>query len=237
MKHLSKLIATLPIALALCFGTPASAGVPVVDTMHNPAQVAEFLLNAIRWKDQMEQMIKDYQAKTEFRWKGAAATDGQQWTKNMYSHGFQQFFNDIGNAGNGHTNPYTESFRQGAILYDHCQGIQDWHEKSNCEAPGRLVAEQKAQMLTAMRKIHQRTENIDRLREQVNTTNDIKDSADLAARIQAEQVAIEANAQEIQMMLATIEAQAKVIEQQQEQLIIKHLDTDRTLKLRQTQWR
>jgi len=100
-------------------------------------------------------------------------------------------------------------------LGDACSNL-DGEVKQNCLKAREFEAEQQAVLEEAANTANQRLQNIESLMSRINTATDAKSIADLSARIQAEQVALQSSQLAAQFQQAQMDKQNELVRQQAE---------------------
>lgn len=217
-----KILRTFALAAALAFGSSAHAGIPVIDG----ANLAQSIQQVLAWAQQYQQMAEQiqqaqqqlqqlettYQSMTGSRGLGSLlANPGlpqylpEEW-KTVYA-----------TASGGGYAGISGALSQ--ILADEqLVGSVAAIEQQIMQRSREVAATDKALGLRAYDGAKARLTQIEALMGQINGTSDPKAIAELQARIQAEQAAINNEATKLQMIAMLQQAEQRLIDEQRTQL-------------------
>ncbi|MEJ2791000.1 MULTISPECIES: P-type DNA transfer protein VirB5 [unclassified Pseudoxanthomonas] len=205
--------------LAIAYAGDATAsGVPVIDTAsiaQGQANQAESIAKAIEQIDQLKgqlaQMKRQYSAVTGSRALGEIANDPS--FKQYLPEQWKKVYDQVANGGYKGLSGHARAIREGSSLYDACSRHRE-AEKALCERAAAKGAIDKAFALDAYDKAASRWDQIAALMKSINRTTDPKAIAELQARIQTEQAALQNEQTKLDLYRLVADAESKLIEQQ-----------------------
>lgn len=223
MKLFKKFFGALALIVGLCAGNTAHAGIPVIDTT-NLAQQIQQVAAWVQQYSQMAQQIQQY------------ATQIQQLQDEYTSlNGIRGMGNLVNNAGSRKYLPdewstilsqgvgQWESIRNAAKVFDlgetNLSGSSD--AAKSYEQVAKQAAINRASAEEAYKTASQRFSDIQVLLDKVNDAPDAKDIADLQARVQAEQVMMQNEANKLAMLQQLALAQRDLQMQQNVEINLK----------------
>lgn len=218
MKALKKVFGAVALALCLTAGTPAHAGIPVIDV----ANLGQAIQQVLAWGEQYRQMVKQIQ-------------EMQRAYDNL---------NGIRNMGDLVNNPLARKYLPDEYQEILSNGVGQWEAIRNAakkfdiaasslsassdaaqafEQVAKQAAINRAGAEEAYKTASQRFNDIQVLLDKVNAAPDAKDIADLQGRIQAEQVMMQNEANKLQMLAQLASAQKDLQNQQAREIGMKAL--------------
>lgn len=216
------------IAFAVAFGiatmaggiSPSSAaGIPVIDvakiandTMNQAANIAKYIEMINQYKSQIDQMKQQYDSLTGSRGLGLIMNNPE--LRSYIPAEWQEVYYKISNDGYQGLSGTAQAILDANNLLNACN-TQANADKLLCERQLAKAAQDKAWALDAFDKASQRWDQIQALMGQINSTTDPKAIAELQARINAEQAAIQNEQTKLQMFQMLAQVEEKLIEEQQ----------------------
>lgn len=218
MKALKKFFGAVALALGLAAGTPAHAGIPVIDG----ANLAQAIQQVLAWAQQYQQMVEQIQ-------------EMQRAYNNL---------SGIRNMGSLVNNPLARKYLPDEYQEILTNGVGQWEAIRNAakkfdmaasslsassdaakafEQVAKQAAINRAGAEEAYKTASQRFNDIQVLLDKVNAAPDAKDIADLQGRIQAEQVMMQNEANKLQMLAQLASAQKDLQNQQAREIGMKAL--------------
>ncbi|MCL2524878.1 MAG: P-type DNA transfer protein VirB5 [Betaproteobacteria bacterium] len=218
MKALKKFFGAATLTLGLALGNSAHAGIPVIDA----ANLAQAIQQVASWAQQYEQMV-----------------DQLKQMEQAYEN-----LNGIRNMGSLVNNPLARKYLPAEYQTILSQGVGQWQSiydaakkfdmatsslsaSSDAAQAFQQIAKQaainRATAEEAYKTASQRFDDIQVLLDKVNAAPDAKDIADLQARIQAEQVMMQNEANKLQMLAQLASAQKDLQNQQAREIGMKAL--------------
>lgn len=218
MKALKKFFGAIALVLGLAAGSPAHAGVPVIDA----ANLTQSIQQVIAWGEQYRQMVTQIQELQR-------AYDNLSGIRNMGDlvnnplarRYLPDEYQDILRNGVGQW----EAIRDAAKKFDMAaSSLSASSDAANAfEQVARQAAINRAGAEEAYRTASTRFNDIQVLLDRVNAAPEAKDIADLQGRIQAEQVMMQNEANKLQMLAQLASAQKDLQNQQAREIGMKAL--------------
>lgn len=216
MKVMRKFFGAIALALGLAAGTPAHAGIPVIDA----AAVAQAIQQVYAWGKQYSQMVEQLQ-------KMQKAYDNLNGIRNMGDlvnnplarSYLPEEYQEILSNGVGQW----EAIRNAAKKFDVAFTSLDAHSDAAraFEQAAKQAAINRAGAEEAYKTASKRFQDIQVLLDKVNEAPDAKDIADLQGRIQAEQVMMQNEANKLEMLAQLASAQKDLQNQQAREISMK----------------
>ena len=204
MKY-KKIVLTIALSAGLCSGTSALAsGIPTVDA----AAIAQMVQQLTQMQQMYSNMVQQY---------NTAVNTLQNFTGtrgSLIPTSARSRLNGIMNGTSSLSSLGRDIFNR-LKLGDACSNL-DGEVKQNCLKAREFEAEQQAVLEEAANTANQRLQNIESLMSRINTATDAKSIADLSARIQAEQVALQSSQLAAQFQQAQMNKQNELVRQQAE---------------------
>lgn len=217
------------LAVALLAAVPlvSTAQIPVTDVAHitltqanQATNVAKYLEMIAQYKLQIEQMKQQYESLTGSRGMGSLLNDPSY--ANYLPTEWQDVYARVRRGGYEGLTGSARAIRDANKLFDACASrIGD--EKPVCERRASKAAQDKAFATEAFDKAQERWDQIAGLIQAINGTEDPKAIAELQARIDGEQAAIQNEATKLRMYQMIAAAEDRLIEQQEQEAIAKSL--------------
>lgn len=227
MKRTAFLIAFGIATLVGSVGQVSASGVPVIDvakilndTQNQAVNVAKYIEMINQYKTQIDQMKQQYNSLTGSRGLGMILNTPE--LRSYLPDEWQQVYNSINSGG------YQGLSGAGMAILD-ANGLRnacDQQSNANkgfCERQIAKAAQDKAYALQAFDGAQARWDQIQSLMGQINATIDPKAIAELQARINAEQAAIQNEQTKLQMFQMLAQVEERLIEQRQRQLNAENL--------------
>jgi type IV secretion system protein VirB5 len=218
MKAIRRLLGAAAVVLGTTLGGTAHAGIPVIDA----ANLAQSIQQVLAWAQQYEQMVQQidqmqqaYNNLSGVRGMGSLANDpaSRQYLPDEYE--------TILRDGVGRWEAILEAARKLEItsttLAEDSDTAKAFVQVAKQAAINRAGAEEAYKMAS------QRFSDIQVLLDRVNNAPDAKDIADLQARIQAEQVMMQNEANKLQLLAQLASAQRDLQNQQAREISMKAL--------------
>ncbi len=218
MKVLKKIFRALALFSALSFGNSANAGIPVIDA----ANLAQAVQQVTAWAQQYQQMVQQI-------------GQLQQQYQNL---------NGIRNMGSLVNNPTARQYLPADYQTILSQGVGQWQAIYNAakkldisetrlsnnsdvaqafQSMAKQAAINRAGAEEGYKTASQRFSDIQVLLDKIDAAPDAKDIADLQARIQAEQVMMQNEANKLVMLQQLASAQRDLQQQQAREISMKAL--------------
>lgn len=217
MKQLI-LAAALAIGIAST-GSVAATGIPVVDvaslandTANQAANIAKYIKMIQQYKTQIDQMKHQYEALTGSRGLGMIANDPE--LRNYLPEDWQTVYDKVAQGGYSGLSGSAQAILDANAIFNMCADkLGD--AKRICERSSSKAAQDKAFAVEAFESAKDRWDQISQLMQTINSTTDPKAIAELQARINVEQAAIQNEQTKLQMYAMIAQAEDRLIEQQQ----------------------
>lgn len=219
------------IAFAVAFGiatmaggiSPTSAaGIPVIDvakiandSMNQAANIAKYIEMINQYKSQIDQMKQQYDSLTGSRGLGMIMNSPE--FRSYIPAEWQEVYYKISNDGYQGLSGSAQAILDANKLLTAC----DTHTNANkllCQRQVAKAAQDKAWAMEAFDKATERWDQIQALMGQINGTTDPKAIAELQARINAEQAAIQNEQTKLQMFQMLAQVEDRLIEQKQREI-------------------
>lgn len=210
--------ALLLVSAPLFFWSAAHAsGVPVIDAAsiaQGQANQAESIAKALeqieQLKSQLGQMKKQYSAITGSRSLGNLANNPA--FRNYLPDDWKKVYDDIARGGYKGLTGEARKMRDASRVYDMCSRTVEAH-RAQCEQDAARGAIEKTFALEAYDKATARWDQIALLMKAINGTTDPKAIAELQARIQTEQAALQNEQTKLDLYRMVADAEARIAEQ------------------------
>jgi type IV secretion system protein VirB5 len=209
--------ATLVLGFALSvagIGSASATGIPVIDV----AKIANDTQNQVVNLGKYDQMKQQYDSLTGSRGLGEIAQNPQ--LREYLPSNWQSVYDGVAKGGYKGLTGAGKAIADANHLFDPCAKLTG-ADKTVCERSGAKAAQDKAFSLGAFDKAKQRWDQIAQLMGQINSTTDPKSIAELQARINTEQAAIQNEQTKMQMYAMVSAAEDRLIEQQKRELTAK----------------
>jgi type IV secretion system protein VirB5 len=219
------------IAFAVAFGVAtmaggisqsSAAGIPVIDvakiandSMNQAANIAKYIEMINQYKTQIDQMKQQYDSLTGSRGLGMIMNNPE--LRSYIPAEWQEVYYKISNDGYQGLSGSAQAILDANKLLTACQRRGN-ADKIVCERQVAKAAQDKAWALEAFDKAADRWDQIQGLMSQINSTTDPKAIAELQARINAEQAAIQNEQTKLQMFQMLAQVEDRLIEQQQREI-------------------
>ena len=227
---MKRLILVAAIALSVAgIGSASASGIPVIDvaalandTMSQATNVAKYIQMIEQYKTQIEQMKQQYESLTGSRGLGLIAQNPA--LRDYLPADWQTVYDSVASGGYKGLSGSAALIRDANAIFDACNK-KTGGDKTVCERAASKAAQDKAFAVGAFDKAKQRWDQISQLMSQINSTSDPKSIAELQARIDSEQAAIQNEQTKMQMFAMVSQAEDRLIEQAQRENAAKH-DSD-----------
>lgn len=226
MKGIRK-ISTLAVALLVSIPFTSAAQIPVTDVAqitltqsNQAANVAKYLEMIAQYKQQIEQMKRQYESLTGSRGMGSLLNDPAY--ASYLPAEWQDVYDRVRRGGYEGLTGSARAMRDANKLFDACASRAN-DEKQVCERRASKAAQDKAFATNAFDKAQERWDQIAGLIQAINGTEDPKAIAELQARIDGEQAAIQNEQIKLRMYQMIAAAEDRLIEQQEQEAIAKSL--------------
>lgn len=215
------------IAFAVAFGiatlagsaSVSASGIPVIDvakivndTQNQAVNVAKYIEMINQYKTQIDQMKQQYDSLTGSRGLGMILNNPE--LRDYLPSEWQQVYSSINSGGYQGLSGAAQAILDANNLLNACNS-QTGANKTACQRELGKAAQDKAWAMEAFDKAQDRWTQIQSLMGQINSTTDPKAIAELQARINAEQAAIQNEQTKLQMFQMLAQVEEKLIEQQQ----------------------
>jgi len=218
MKALKKIFGAFALFFVMSFGNLANAGIPVIDA----ANLAQAVQQVTAWAQQYQQMVQQIEQL-------------QQQYQNL---------NGVRNMGSLVNNPTARQYLPADYQTVLSQGVGQWQAIYNAakkldisetrlsnnsdvaqafQAVAKQAAINRAGAEEGYKTASERFSDIQILLDKINAAPDAKDIADLQARIQAEQVMMQNEANKLAMLQQLASAQCDLQQQQAREISMKAL--------------
>lgn len=222
----TKLLAAVLVAASMAtLGHVANAQIPVTDVANitlsqtnQATNVAKYIEMIQQYKTQIDQMKQQYESLTGSRGFGEILNNPE--FKEYLPPAWQDVYGRIRAGGYQGLTGTAQAIRDANKLFDACGALSD-SEKQVCERAASKAAQDKAFASDAFDKAKNRWDQIAGLMRQINSTTDPKAIAELQARINVEQAAIQNEQTKLQMFQMIAQAEDRLIEQQRREVIAK----------------
>lgn len=215
MKY-KKIVLAIALSAGLCSGTSALAsGIPTVDA----AAIAQMVQQLTQMQQMYSNMVQQYNTAVNTLQnftgtRGLGLVDYNLNLRSLIPTSARSRLNGIMNSTSSLSSLGRDIFNR-LKLGDACSNL-DGEVKQNCLKAREFEAEQQAVLEEAANTANQRLQNIESLMSRINTATDAKSIADLSARIQAEQVALQSSQLAAQFQQAQMNKQNELVRQQAE---------------------
>ncbi len=231
---MKKLFATLALLVSLFGSQAAHAGIPTLDA----ANLAQAILEVLSWGEQYGQMIEQiqqleqqynqavqqYDALTGSR--GLGDILNNQALQGVVPANLASTYSAINSGGYSGLSSAAKSLRDASKIYN-CED-RTGDAQVSCQAMLNQNAQTQANLQNALDLVQQRTNQIQSLQSQINSTSDPKAIAELQARIQSENTQISNDANRIALMNATADAQRIAAQQKVKERELKWISNTNT---------
>ena len=211
MKY-KKIMLAVILSAGMYSGTSAFAsGIPTVDA----AAIAQMVQQLTQMQQMYSNMVQQYNTLQNFTGtRGLGLVDYNLNLRSLIPTSARSRLNGIMNGTSSLSSLGRDIFNR-LKLGDACSNL-DGEVKQNCLKAREFEAEQQAVLEEAANTANQRLQNIESLMSRINTATDAKSIADLSARIQAEQVALQSSQLAAQFQQAQMNKQNELVRQQAE---------------------
>lgn len=223
---MSKLCRTLLVALVLTcasgYGGKAHAGVPVIDV----ANLMQAVEQVRAWVQQYQQMERDYNQQIRYYQsvtgnRGLANLFNSPALRELMPNDLVQIYNRVNGGG---LSGAAASLRASQRVYN-CTGLLLAADELRCQTALNQIAERQVHIRSAYDGMVGRTEQIDKLREEINTTEDLKAVGELQARMQAEIAQVSNDQNKVATMVQMADMQEAVTRQNQQEVMLENLQS------------
>ena len=218
MKALRDVFARITLLIGVAICSPAYAGIPVIDATNlaqQIQQVAAWAVQAQQMVDQLGKLQQEYDSWTGNRNMGSLASTV---TRNYLPLTYQ----DLLTSGVGNWNAIMTAMERYNISNTSLRSTTDTVAGFN--SANQQAALNRAGAEMSFDEASQRFTTMQALIDKINVAHDPKDIADLQARIQAEQVMMQNEANKLQALAQLAQAQRDIQQQQARQISLKALE-------------
>lgn len=208
MKY-KKIVLAIALSAGMYSGTSALAsGIPTVDA----AAIAQMVQQLTQMQQMYSNMVQQYNTAVNTLQnftgtRGLGLVDYNLNLRSLIPTSARSRLNGIMNGTSSLSSLGRDIFNR-LKLGDACSNL-DGEVKQNCLRAREFEAEQQAVLEEAANTANQRLQNIESLMSRINTATDAKSIADLSARIQAEQVALQSSQLAAQFQQAQMDKQKR----------------------------
>lgn len=203
-------------------GHVSASGIPVIDvakivndTQNQAVNVAKYIEMINQYKTQIDQMKQQYDSLTGSRGLGMILNSPE--LRSYLPDEWQQVYNSINSGGYQGLSGAAQAILDANGLLNACEK-QSSANKGFCERQLAKAAQDKAYVLQAFDMAQDRWSQIQSLMGQINSTTDPKAIAELQARINAEQAAVQNEHTKLQMFQMLAQVEERLIEQRQREV-------------------
>lgn len=200
-------------AAAIAFSPVVNAsGIPVFDGAQTAQRAANFIKEIAEMKNQLQQMKLQYNAITGSRGMGEILTN--TGLKQALPQDWQKVYDSIQSGGYKGLDGSAKAIADAARLIDKCKSYPDNSEQQKtCHTSAVQSAQMQSNISKALDNATNRLENLNQLAKRINQATDAKAIADLNARINIEQAAIQNEQTRLQLYMKLAEVQEKHAQQ------------------------
>ncbi|NVM77463.1 type IV secretion system protein VirB5 [Duganella sp. SG902] len=191
---------------------PAHAQFAVIDV----ANLTQALQQVSAWQKQFQQMNEQknqlqqqYRAATGNRGLGDFADDPR--LRAIVPSELQQLYDALQSSGSAGLSASASAIRGKSKIYD-CENLKG-SEQISCQRLLNMLAQHQALLASALNMTSSRSAQIQTLQARINATDDPKSIAELQARLQAENIQVNNDANRLQLMRSIAEAADRAAEQ------------------------
>ena len=189
-----------------------AGGIPVFDGAQTAQAAANFLKEIEQMVAQVEQMKQQYKAITGSRNLGEILTN--TGLKSALPQDWQKVYNSIQNGGYKGLDGAARAIADASKLVEKCKAYQDGSERQKtCQTAAVQSAQTQTYIKNALDNAEARLVNLKKLAIRINSATDPKAIADLTARINIEQAAIQNEQTRLQLFAKLSDIQEKNAEQ------------------------
>jgi len=195
-----------------------ATGIPVVDAMaiaqdkiNQVERIAKAVEQINQLKAQIDQMKLQYKALTGTRNLGDLAQNPA--LRDYLPPDWRSVYDGVANGGYRGLTGSARTVREISRVFDTCARLSG-PRKTQCERSSSKAAMDKAFAVEAYDKARARWDQISLLTQSINQTSDPKSIAELQARINAEQAALQNEQTKLQMYQLIADAEGRLIDQQ-----------------------
>ena len=183
-------------------------GIPTFDGI----QAVKMVEQLDQLKNQLDQMKQQYKAITGSRGLGEILTN--TGLKSALPQDWQKVYSSIQSGGYKGLDGAGKAIADAAKLADRCNYYKEGSEqKKSCQTAAVQSAQTQSNIEKALDNATARLENLNQLAKRINSTTDAKAIADLNARINIEQAAIQNEQTRLQLYMKLAETQEKHAQQ------------------------
>lgn len=225
-RYLLRVSAITTLMLGVASATLAS-GIPVIDVakimkdeINQGVNLAKYLEMIEQNKSRIEQMKQQYSSMTGSRGLGTILNDPAM--RDYLPAEWQQVYSSIQNGGYRGLSGAARAIVDANGLAEACSRAVN-EAKIACQRQVAKAAQDKANATAAFDAATKRWDQIQGLMKEISNTDDPKAIAELQARIDAEQAAIQNEQTKLQLFSMLAQAEDKLIEQRQRQVNAQNL--------------
>jgi type IV secretion system protein VirB5 len=212
--HLLRPLRTLICAAAVTLSAPASAqGIPVLDTANLISAIQRLQSSITQINNQYQQIRQLYDLTNAMsRARGLGDVLNNPALQNYIPREAANLVQQIEQRGYQGLNGTARALRDAEMVYN-CMDL-DGAPRVRCQAALARPYQGKAFMDTALRSARERSDQINGLMQRAGGTQDLKEAAELQARIAAENALLQHEVSQIQLVRGLAEADQRVAEAQ-----------------------
>ena len=231
--HLRGRTTVLPAALLLasCLTVPLSThaqGIPVLDTANLVSAIQRLQSSITQINNQYQQIRQLYdQLNAMSRARGLGDVLNNPALQNYIPRDAANLVQQIEQRGYGGLNGAARALRDAEMVYN-CLDL-DGAPRVRCQAALARPYQGKAFMDTALRSARDRSAQINALMQRAGATQDLKEAAELQARIAAENALLQHEVSQIQLVRGIAEADQRIAEAQSREAQLQQASRTRRL--------
>jgi type IV secretion system protein VirB5 len=212
-------LSALCLLVVVGFSGSARAQVPVTDLASLTQQLKSYVQTGLQWyesymqlKVQYELLYDSYQSLTKARSLGDIFDNP---ALNSYlPQDWLDIYNDIKYAERRARSQAMRDLYASNRAFDQCGKIENEDDRLSCEALAVHAAVKEGHLVPAMQMIGKRSLQLKKLMKKLGETEDLKETAELQGRIDAEQAAIANTQAEMQLYEQAAETEKEILEQE-----------------------
>lgn len=226
------ILVVLLVAFAGLKINTAHAQIPVTDVASITARAVEFSTTLLKWKDQFDQMVDQYdqlrmthESITGIR--NIADVFDDPLLRKLLPDDLRASYRAFRNSG------YEGLVRKGIEIYednhvyDYCANYESEESRLNCESQPAATAQAHGDSEEALSVIISRSVQIEQLQSQINTTEDTKAISDIQARIAIEQTTMQNESLKLYTIKMLDDTQQRLNDDRQHQINQRTLNNTR----------
>lgn len=237
MEYFPRWIMSLLWIIAMCWlifgklpfggmGLPKAAALVVTDPVNLKNNIRQQVQTMLQWKQQIEQMTQqinqlERQHKILTGSRNLGAIFNNPDLRNYLPQDWQAVYDRVRAGGYSGLTRHAQTIHAENQLFDSCSRIQDPEQRMICEARAVKPAQDKSFALTGYQAAKNRMQQLDKLMQEIDKTQDPKAMAELQGRIAIEQANIQNEQTKLQMYALIADADNRLQEQREYDLAMK----------------